>query len=132
MVMIYWDKFIKLVQDRQIHLDLYKRYMDYINAGIKMLVYLVVRLTFEESYATDKALERYIRQLANTVMSGIIHMEDIPSNHFNENIPVLNLQCWVVKYSNMVLHGKEVGNTAIINSCRSALTKTYKEFVLVS
>merc|ERR1712082_226322 len=66
-------------------------------------------------------------------MPSMIKMEeDIPSNHPNNKVPILDLQVWVSE--NRVLHTfyKKKVSSQLVTSSRSALMSSQKRSILVS
>ena len=105
LVMIHWDKlYLKALEDKAIHLALYKRYVDDVNGGVTIDQVVLDLVTKEEEETLEAAVARTLREVANTIMPGMIQMvEDVPTNHDDSKLPILDLKSWVDP-NNKILH----------------------------
>jgi hypothetical protein len=109
-VMIDWDKMMrKTLKILKIRTLMYKRYVDDINTAVVpkpagteyvagQLVVTEERLALDQDVPTDVRTGRLLREIANEVMKPMIKLvEDVPTNHESNKIPILDLEVWVEK-----------------------------------
>ena len=103
--MSWWDKeLLKKLGEKSIVPFLYKRYVDDINIGVKSLShndgYLIgekmqLNSDSDETLPNDKETFDIIRDMGNEIHESIKLTNDVPSNHRDGKVPILDLKCWI-------------------------------------
>ena len=91
LVMVDWDEQMtaKLLV-RNLRIELFLRYVDDLN-----LILRVNRMEFNTGEPLDLEVSKTIKELADSIMPGVLVFEaDCPSNHQNNRLPILDLECW--------------------------------------
>ena len=105
--MLWWDnKFLELTENIGIGIDMYKRFIDdanlvsdVIDAGwefsgeTKNLIYNEERVLPDSLLSDDKRTALVVKSVANSIHPIIQMDEDVPTNHENEKVPILDLEC---------------------------------------
>ena len=92
--MSWWDKEMrKKMNEKNIEVVLYKRYVDDIN--------MVIEMNEEEK---EDEVWRMIRETGNQIHESIQLEADHPSNHEDQKVPILDIKVWVETEGNHVMH----------------------------
>ena len=92
--MSWWDKEMrKKMNENNIEVVLYKRYVDDIN--------MVIEMNEEEK---EDEVWRMIRETGNQIHESIQLEADHPSNHEDQKVPILDIKVWVETEGNHVMH----------------------------
>ena len=135
-VMLLWDiAFNNKLKDLNINQSLYKRYVDDLIMILKSLKNYkydassnkLVHQVNPAEYDDDKATFEVLQQIANTIRPEIQFTTDVPSNHADKMMPVLDLNVsinpdGIVKHK---FYKKEISHPLTIMK-RSALSMTTK------
>ena len=131
--MVWWDRqFIRKVEDSNIPMELYARYVDDVN-----LAAIGVRPDSEEN---DKHTMEELQKIANSIHPSIRVTIDYPNNHLNKRLPVLDVEQWIEMverdgvHKPQILHShymKGMTNRSVINKS-SALSYKTKINILVA
>ena len=130
--MLWYDKkFATEAKKSGLIIHLLKRYVDDINLGIEAIMDFVEG---EPSQRTaELRLAEVLKTVADSIVPGMIVMEiDIPTNHENQRLPILDLEVWVE--NNIILHSfyKKKVSTKCVVMARSALPAANKRAILIS
>ena len=79
----------------------------------------------------DKRTASVLRSIANEILPGIVMQEDVPSNHPNEKLPILDIEVWVSE--NRIYHSfyKKPMATKKVVHAKSALPTRVKRSILL-
>ena len=131
-VMLWYDKrFFAEAERAGLKIHLHKRYVDDVNLVIEAV------MDFAEGEPSQKEAElrlaEVLKRVADSIAPGMIVMEvDVPTNHANRRLPILDLEVWIE--DNVILHSfykKEVSTKSVIMA-RSALPAANKRAILIS
>ena len=102
--MVWWDKqFLQKLRSLGIDPSLYKRYVDDINVstdeieeGVTYESGALVRIQdgVESEAEPDVRTFNAIRDIGNELHSSIQLTRDVPSEHTDKKVPILDLKCW--------------------------------------
>ena len=146
--MSWWDKeLLQKLNKIGINPFLYKRYVDDINLGTETVKqnyeYVEGKLieTNEElsnEIPADKKTFDIIRTIGDEIHESIKLTADVPSNHDDQKVPILDLKCWIAEVStdngttNKILHEhyiKDVSSKMVIHR-NSAMPINNKRMIL--
>ena len=106
-VMIWWDrKFLELCSNLGLEMLMYLRYVDdtnkaiippplgsrFINGELQIDPILAVE---DEARPRDKVVGTLLRSVANSISPMLQFEDDVPSNHEDGRLPILDLKVWV-------------------------------------
>ena len=116
-----WDRlFLEAVEAAGIKMKLYERYVDDSNQ--------IAECKNEDD--DDKTVAKELTEIANQIIDGIKMECDLPSNHTNMKLPILDMEVWLDEEGN-VLHNhyeKKVSSKLVISQ-RSAHSNASKRSV---
>ena len=116
-----WDRlFLEAVEAAGIKMKLYERYVDDSNQ--------IAECKNEDD--DDKTVAKELTEIANQIIDGIKMACDLPSNHTNMKLPILDMEVWLDEEGN-VLHNhyeKKVSSKLVISQ-RSAHSNASKRSV---
>ena len=104
LVMLWWDgKFLSKLGTLGIDLEFYLRYVDDSNMSAWALTpgtrFVDGQLSILKEFVgsdklipADKRTASVLRSIANEILPGIVMQEDVPSNHPNEKLPILDIE----------------------------------------
>ena len=118
--MSWWDKeLLKKLNELGIKPFLYKRYVDDINLGVEAVnrnhEYIDGQLIttndeLNSDLPDDKNTFDIIKKVGDEIHESIKLTTDVPSNHDDNKVPILDLKCWIAEVNtntgtaNMILH----------------------------
>ena len=143
LVMLWWDgKFLSKLGTLGIDLEFYLRYVDDSNMSAWALTpgtrFVDGQLSILEEFVgsdklipADKRTASVLRSIANEILPGIVMQEDVPSNHPNEKLPILDIEVWVSE--NRIYHSfyKKPMATKKVVHAKSALPTRVKRSILL-
>ena len=106
-VMLWWDgKYLKKLEELNLKLIMYKRYVDDQNQLAKALapgtrflenklVVVEAEVEMDKTIEPDRRTAAVYREVANSIVKMIKVEEDVPSFHANKKLPILDLEVWV-------------------------------------
>ena len=143
MVMIWWDgQFIEKLKELDIKLEMHKRYIDDQNQAVEGcqpgLRYVDGRLEIQQNkveedhqVGTEKSTAKLMRTIGDSITPMIKLEEDVPSNHEDNRLPILDLIVWVEdNRAKHVFYKKPMASRKVISS-RSAAPTSEKRTILV-
>ena len=95
--MMWWDRqFIRKMEERQVNIILYKRYVDDINIVMTQVDndQIGTEIAGEEN-SNDKMSAILVQAVGNTIHRSISIEVDYPSKHDDGKLPILNLKVWI-------------------------------------
>ena len=122
-VMMLFDKlFLKKLREEGMTASQYKRYVDDINAIIRRL----------EGQSTSDLVQR-LKEIADSVLEGIEVEIDLPENHPDGKLPILDMKSWLDPSGNILYqhYEKPMASKQVI-SARSAHSESSKRAVHIS
>ena len=122
-VMMLFDKlFLKKLREEGMTVSQYKRYVDDINTIIKGL----------EGQSTSDLVLR-LKEIADSVLEGIEVEIDLPENHPDGKLPILDMKSWLDPSGNILYqhYEKSMASKQVI-SARSAHSESSKRAVHIS
>merc|ERR1712121_361141 len=121
----WWDKEMKKILDEeQIEILMYKRYVDDINIIVK-------DISKENGTENDKITMTKIKSIGNRIHESIQLEADFPSNHEDKKVPILDVKVWINK-DNKVIHeyySKPMSSKYVVHE-RSAMPLKTKRTIL--
>ena len=145
--MKWWDKtFLKRLEQQHIETFMYKRYVDDINIVVKSLsadtTYNDGRIVTMQNHDNnrtepkDKHTMETLQQIANDIHPSIQLEIDVPSNHKDGKMPILDLKVWLEEdmsnQRHLIMHefyAKEVSSESVVPA-NSALPWSIKRAVM--
>ena len=141
--MTWWDKqMLQRLRELEIDPVLYKRYVDDINVAVDQVdedsAMIRHGINGQVNIENDKKTFNVIRRIGNEIHRSIELTDDVPSDHVDRKVPILDLKCWVEEVENeggrryMLLHEfymKDVSSKAVIHR-EAALSLSSKRTIL--
>ena len=131
-VMMWFDqKLLKTLLYHNINVAMYKRYVDDVNSAVTKPQHI----TIPEGVKEDQHMAKVVREVANTILPSMITMvEDSPSDHTNGRLPILDMECWVNRDNNTLMHTfyQKTMASKVITSARSALQASTKKSIILA
>ena len=106
--MCWWDdRFKEKLRNIGIEVYMYRRYIDDINTCVDVIEprarWNGTELTYDETECDngseveedDKRTFKILRQIGNSIHSSIELETDVPSNHEDKKLPILDLKMWI-------------------------------------
>ena len=121
-VMMWWDHlYLEKVNSEGIYLPLYERYVDDSNQAV-----------YVPDGVDEEQLMIKLKQIADSILPGIITEMDMPKNYPDKKLPILDMKCFVEDGFLMYEHYEKPMATKLIISSRSAHSSQTKKSVLIN
>ena len=121
-VMMYWDfLYLEKVAAAGLLLLLYLRYVDDSNQAVKV--------------SDDETIEEVVdklKEIANSILPGIKMEVDVPSNHEDDKLPILDMKVYMKDNYIVYEHYEKPMASKLVISARSAHSDQTKRSVLIS
>ena len=122
--MMRWDRlYLKAVHDAGIRMLIYERFVDDSNQ-------VAEKRNADDS---DETLAAELTEIANNVMEGIKMECDLPSNHSNQKLPILDMEVWLEEDGSVLYqHYEKPMASKLVISERSAHSNSSKRSVHIN
>ena len=147
LVMLWWDeRFLEKAKTSGLEIEMYERFVDDSNLTSELIEpgwrydHVTGKVIFNAEWVEDdsnmeddRRTASVVREVANTVHPMIQMEEDIPSNHADSKIPILDLKCWIGADGQIWFHHYEKPMASkLVLPARSALPMSQKRNIHIN